>query len=721
GGLDMPALAATLMEIVRRHESLRTVFAVHPDHGEPVQRVLPAAEGWRQPLPLIDLSGLGSLAEGEARRLAIEEAARPFDLEKGPLLRTALVRLAARDHLLLANMHHIVSDGWSLGVMVRELEALYATAREGRPSPLPELPVQYPDFAVWQRRWLSGEVLERHLDYWRGRLAGAPALDLPLDRPRPAVPSFRGAARQLGFGAELSQGIGLLGRRHGATPFMVLAAGLFTVLARYSGQPDISLGSPIANRNRSETEGLIGFFVNTLVLRADVGRAESFKELLEQVREVTLGAYAHQDMPFEKLVGELLPERDPSRTPFFQVSLAVQNAPLSAARLADLDLLPVDLPGSTAKFDLTLAVGEVGGGLAGSVEYATDLYDGSTALRLCRHWLRLLEAAVEDPAGSPVALSLFSAAERHQLLVEWNDTVRALPDATVVDLFREQAARRPGAIALSSREGDLSYADLDARSDRLARRLADLGVGAEMPVGLLAERSLALLVGMLGILKAGGAYLPLDPNYPAARLAWMLTDSGARVLLGDPDKVASLPEEARPEIVVELTADPEDAAGPDPGAVLPGNLAYVLYTSGSTGRPKAVGITHGNIVRLVREGGYAHLGPDEVHFQFAPVTFDPSTIEIWPALTHGGRLVLAPPGLLSLGDLGRTIEGQGVTTLQLVTGPFNQMVDHQLDSLRGVRQLLTGGEAMSPVHAERLLTGLPGVALTNLYGPTEVT
>ncbi len=449
GELDAAALAAALGEIVRRHEALRTVFAERG--GAPAQVVL-AAGRWA--LPAADLSGLPEAArEREAARLALAEAARPFDLAAGPLLRAVLLRLGGRRHDLLLTMHHVVSDGWSMGVLVRETGALYAAALERRPSPLPELPVQYADFALWQRRWLTGEALDRHTAYWRQRLRGLPAeIELPADRPRPAVPSHRGAEHRFTLDAALTAALGALARREGATPFMVLAASMLALLSRLSGRGDLAVGTPIANRNRAETEGLIGFFVNTLVLRAEVAAVPDFHELLRQVRETTLGAYAHQDLPFEKLIDELQPERDPSRTPFFQVMLALQNAPLPEAALPGLTLTGKEPPSRNAKFDLTVALVPTGGVLEGAIEYATDLFDPPSMIRFAGQWRALLAAAVAAPQAPLATLPLLSAAQRHQITEEWNDTARAWEDDPALhQLFERQADLQPARWRRSAR------------------------------------------------------------------------------------------------------------------------------------------------------------------------------------------------------------------------------------------------------------------------------
>ncbi|HVS00232.1 MAG TPA: amino acid adenylation domain-containing protein [Thermoanaerobaculia bacterium] len=542
GRLEVPALEAVFAAIVRRHETLRTVFAERD--GEPVQVVLPAA-GWQ--LPVADLRGLPHLArEREARRLTAAEGARPFDLARGPLLRTTLLCLAWQEYLLLINMHHIVSDGWSMGVLVREMSVLYEALGSGRPrleTVLPELPVQYADFALWQRRWLTGEVLERQHAYWRDRLAGVSSLDLPTDRPRPAMRTFRGAEYRFALDGRRTEALRVLARREAATPFMALAAAAFTLLTRYSGQRDLSLGTAIANRNRIETEGLIGFFVNTLVLRADVGRAPDFASLLRQVREVTLGAYAHQDLPFEELVAELHPNRDLSRTPLFQVMLALQNAPLPASRIADLTLSPEMLEVGAAKFDLSFALIEQGDGMAGALEYSTDLFDRSTAARLCRHLIALLDAAVAAPSARLPELEMLSAAERQQVIEEWNDTAAVPgPERLLHQLFEEQADLDPGALAAVWEGRSLTYGELEARANRLAWTLRRLGAGPAAPVAVWMDRSLDMLAAVLGIAKAGAAYLPLDAGWPAERVETVLANTAAGILATRTSHLSSVQE-----------------------------------------------------------------------------------------------------------------------------------------------------------------------------------
>ncbi|HEY7215938.1 MAG TPA: amino acid adenylation domain-containing protein, partial [Thermoanaerobaculia bacterium] len=508
GALDPAVLAASLGEIARRHEALRTVFPVR--EGEPVQVVQPAAP-FR--LPVVDLAGLPrSSREALVLTLAAEEASRPFDLARGPLLRGVLLRLAEEDHVAALTMHHIVSDGWSLGILVRELTAHYAAFAAGRPATLPELPVQYADFAVWQGAWLQGEALESEISFWRRQLAGLPPrLELPTDRPRPAMQSYRGASRPVRLPAELTWQSEALGRREGATLFMVLLAAFQVLLARHSGEADLAVGTPVAGRNRVEIEGLIGFFVNTLVLRGELAGEPSFRELLGRVRDTALAAHEHQDVPFEKLVQELAPPRSLGHSPFFQVMFGLQNAPAGTLEIGDLRLRPVSAATTTAKFDLDLGLEERDGGLDGAVEYATALFDAVTIDRLVRNFERLLAAALATPDASALALPLLSGAECAQMLSEWNDTRAAeLPERCLHQAVAEQAARTPAAVAVELGAERWTYRRLVGSARLLARHLREMGVGPETIVGLCAERSPAMVVGMLAILEAGGAYLPLD-------------------------------------------------------------------------------------------------------------------------------------------------------------------------------------------------------------------
>ncbi|MFL5538259.1 MAG: condensation domain-containing protein, partial [Longimicrobiaceae bacterium] len=523
GALDRAALERALGEVVRRHEALRTTF--REVDGSPVQVIAPFG-GFT--LPVEDLSGLGEAdREVEARRRAGEEAVRSFDLAAGPLFRAVLLRLGEESHLLLLSMHHIVSDGWSTGVFFRELSALYAAYREGRESPLPELAVQYADYAVWQREHLRGELLERQLSYWRERLAGAPELvELPTDHPRPAVQTFRGAIERIALPGELLARLRTLGRSEGATLYMVVLSAFQVLLSKYSGSEDIVVGSPIAGRTRDEVAGLIGFFVNTLVLRTGLGGDPSFREVLRRVREVTLGAYEHQELPFEKLVAELQPERSLSHSPLFQVEFTLDDVEESRRAAAESSTEGGEPNFTFAKFDLMMALEATRQGLLGGLTYSTDLFERGTAERMLGHLARVLEQVAADADVRLSQLELLGEAERALVVEEWNRTEAEVPaDRCIHQLFEAQAARTPGAVAVRFEEESLTYRELNARANRLAHHLRGHGVGPEVRVGVLMERGVEMVVSLLAVLKAGGAYVPLDPGLPAERLAYMLEDS----------------------------------------------------------------------------------------------------------------------------------------------------------------------------------------------------
>ena len=541
GTLDMAVLERGLTELVRRHEVLRTTFP--SDSGQPLQVITPPA---RFPLEHIDLSALpADQKESEARRRVEEECRRPFSLARGPLLRATLLKLDEREHVLLFNMHHIISDGWSLSVLVREVAALYEAFSQGQPSPLPELSVQYADYAAWQRAWLQGETLEAQFTYWREQLAHAPkVLELPTDKPRPAVQSYRGASLSRLMPRALSQALQTLCQREGVTSFMALLATFQVLLSRYSGQTDIVVGTDIAGRTHADTESLIGFFVNQLVMRGDLSGDPSFRELLGRTRQVALGAYAHQDVPFEELVRVLNPERSLAHSPLFQVKLVLQNTPVSALNLPGLALRGVEGDTGAAKLDLTLTFHDLEQGLSCLCDYSTDLFEAGTVGRMLEHLQVLLEAAVAHPDSRLSSLPLLTEVERQQVLVEWNDTLAPLASDTCIHhLFEAQVRRTPDAPALGLDDGSwLSYRQLDEHSNRLAHLLRSLGVGPELRVALCSERSLELVVGLLAILKSGGAYVPLDPSYPLQRLEWMLEDSRPSVLLSQPSLLPRLPQ-----------------------------------------------------------------------------------------------------------------------------------------------------------------------------------
>jgi amino acid adenylation domain-containing protein len=722
GRLDARALEAALTEIVCRHEVLRTTFA--EVDGRPVQVVNPAAA---VSLPPVELAGRSPQErEAEVQRLAAEDVHLPFDLTRGPLLRARLLRLADEEHVLLLTMHHIVTDGWSMGVLVREVAALYEAYEQGRPSPLPELRIQYGDFAAWQQEWLRGERLERQLDYWKRQLVGAPAvLELPTDRPRAVGQSGHRAQVRLALPVTLSASLKELSRREGVTPFMTLLAAWQVLLGRYARQKDVVVGADIANRNRSETEGLIGFFVNLLVLRTDLSGDPSFRQLLRRVREVCLEAYAHQDAPFEKLIEELQPERSLSHSPLFQTIFVLQNAPMPPLALGGLRLEPVELDSVQAPFDLILSLRDTErDGLVGHLAYNTELFDEATLERMAGHFQNLLEAVVADADAPVAALPLLDTAER-RLLEQWGGAPArgAHPDACLHELFARQAALTPERVAVGGAGTPLTYAELDEHSDRLARRLRSLGVGPEVAVGLFMGRSPELIVALLAVVKAGGYYVPLDAGYPLARLALMIEDAHLGVLLTEGRLLDELPTFRGQVVCVDEEEGEGGAAGAGPpwGAGDPDGLAYVMYTSGSTGRPKGVAVTHRGVVRLVKETNYVELSEADVFLQLAPVTFDASTFEVWGALLNGARLALMPPGQAALDDIVRAVAREGVTVLWLTAGLFHVLVSERPEGLGRVRQLLAGGDVLSPWHVERFLQAAPGSVLINGYGPTENT
>jgi len=726
GPLNVMAFEQTLSELVRRHEILRTTLPMVD--GQPVQAISPP-----QPfnLPVLDLSSLPeNERESKAQQLSRQEAKAPFDLIDGPLLRVSLLRLNEDEHIVLFTMHHIISDGWSMRVLVQEVSTLYTAFSAGNASPLPELPLQYADFAVWQRGWFQGEVLETQLAYWKQQLAGAPpVLELPTDRPRPAVNTFRGALQPLVLNKNLTNAIKQLARSEDTTLFMTLMAAFQSLLHHYTGSEDIVVGTDIANRNRSETERMIGFFVNQLVLRTDMSGNPTFKELLRRVREKTLEAYTHQDLPFDKLVEVLNPDRDLSLAPIFQVKLIIQNLPGEVLQISDLELSRLSQEAGVARFDIVFNISDTREGVVGSVEYNTDLFDASTIKRMVSHFRVLLESAVANPERRLSELSLLSEDERYQQLVEWNDTGAEFPSSLGVHrLFESRVASSPLSVALIEDNVQLSYDELNQRANQLARHLRTLGVGVESRVGIFLPRSVDLVVSMLAALKAGGAYVPLDPQYPLERLSQMLEDAQTMVVVTNEELADSLPSQWAQVVmvdgdreVIEQQSKENLSAGTreDEGGEA---LAYLIYTSGSTGTPKGVAVTHRGITRLVRETNYASFAADEVFLQLAPASFDASTFEIWGALLNGARLAIMPDGQASLAEIGAALRQYQVTTLWLTAGLFHLMVEEQLEALLGLRQLLAGGDVLGVSQVRRYLEAADGTGrLINGYGPTENT
>jgi len=719
GALDVGALRRSLAEVVRRHEALRTVTVDRG--GGPVQVVLPHA---RVPFAVLDLTGLPGASRGaEAARRVAEEGRLPFDLARGPLLRVLLVRLGKEEWTLGFTMHHVVSDGWSMGVLVREVSELYAATCEGRDSVLPEPPVQYADFAVWQRAWLSGPRLEAQLRYWREKLEGAPPLlDLPVDRPRGSALGVAETGKPFVLSPAATRGLRSLGRREGATLFMTLLAGWQALLWRYSGQDDLVVGTATANRTRAEVEGLIGFFVNSLALRGDLSGDPTFRELLARVRETTLGAYAHQDLPFERLVEELAPERSLAHNPLFQVMFALQNMEVGPLALGDVEMEPLDRGGLGAKFDLRVSLTEVGDRVEGEIVYRADLFEDSTVERMAEAFRLLLEGAVAEPDRRLGALPLLEAAERERVVARWSGTgVGASPEDCVHERFAAQAARTPGAVALVHAGRTLTYAELDRRANRLAHRLVHRGVGPDVRVAICAERSPEMVVGLLAILKAGGAYVPLDSAFPPERLAYMLSDAAVGVLLTETRTLDRLPPHDAAVVLLPAEGEDDGDALPPAVAVTPEHLAYVIYTSGSTGRPKGTEVPHRAIPGFFQGVDYVRYDAEQVFLHYASPSWDVLTLELWPALLTGARVVLYPGRTPEPALLGEQIRAHGVTTLWLTSAYFNLVVDTCPEILAGVSQVMVGGEAVSVPRVRRALELYPGLRLVNGYGPSECT
>src|ERR1043166_8673785 len=666
------------------------------------------------------------MSETECRqaieRHAAEEAHCPFALNQDVPWRVQLLHVAVADHVLLFTLHHIVSDGWSMDVLIREVSALYEAYVNGEESLLAELPIQYADYAVWQREWLQGELLEEQLGYWREQLAGVPAvLELPADRVRPAQQSHHGAHLPFQLSAELSAGLKQLSQREGVTLFMTLLAGWQLLLARYSRQADVVVGSPVANRTRSEVEGLIGFFVNTLVLRTQVSGGLRVRELLQRVREVCLGAYAHQEVPFEMLVEQLQPERDLSYTPLFQVMLVLQNAPQTQVEWAGVQMRALELESGTAKYDLTLGLAESARGLDGTLEYNRDLYERETMERLVGHYQQVLSGLVEKIEQRVWEVRLLSAAEEGQVLRQrGTKRVEYEVSSSLTELFEQQVERTPEQIAVVYEEQQLSYRELNARANQLAHYLKDRGVGPEVLVGVSLERSLELVVALLGVLKAGAAYVPLDPAYPTERLCFMCEDAGIQILLSNAKLEGVLPEFGGERILLDGPFAGHSDSNPQVSMDAE-NPAYVIYTSGSTGRPKGVVISHRAICNHMRwmQSEFAFTEEDKV-LQKTPGCLDASVWEFFLPLLGGAQLIMAQPE--RHGDpsyLVETIRREQVTVLQLVPSLLRHLLDESgFASCESLKWVCCGGEEL-PVELVKRFKAQHAGELVNLYGPIE--
>ncbi|HEW97759.1 MAG: hypothetical protein DRR16_17350, partial [Candidatus Parabeggiatoa sp. nov. 3] len=723
GPLQQNALVQSLAALVERHESLRTVFPTK--NGTPVVQL---SEGSFK-LSVISLLDLPqSEIEVEVQKLINEDAQRPFDLEKGPLFRTTLLHTVRNEsYVLLVNMHHIISDGWSLSVLIREFSTFYEAFLQNQPSPLPPLPIQYVDFAHWQRQWLSGEVLEKQVNYWKQQLAGIPALlELPTDHPRPPIQGFQGASLPISLSLELTTQLKQISQKTGTTLFMTLWSAFATLLSRYTGQSDIVIGSPIANRTMSVTESLIGFFVNTLVLRLDLTDNPPFEDILLKARRVALEAYSHQDIPFEQLVEALQPERNLSHSPLFQVMFVLQNAPIADLELAGLSLTLLEPENLIAKFDLTLELTETVSGLSGRLEYNTDLFERATIERLSGHLQTLLTGIVENPKTPIHELRLLTKAE-HQQLLAWNDTATDYPhDKTIIDLFEEQVDKTPDAIAVVFEEQQLTYRKLNQKANQLAHYLISLKsddngslITDNCLVGICIERSLEMVIGLLGILKVGGAYLPLDPAYPTARLAFMLEDAQVPVLLTQSSLKEKLPETQAQVVCLDAEAETLSQLSSENvvSGVGPENLAYVIYTSGSTGQPKGVAIEHRNVVALL-EWSKTIFTLEQISGTLlsTSLNFDVSVFELFVPLCRGGKIILVE-NILSLSTLS---EKAGVVMVNTVPSAMKELI--KINGIpASVRVLNLAGEPFSPQLVQELYQIKTIQQIINIYGPTEDT
>ena len=715
GSLDVVALSRSLNEIVRRHEALRTSFA-HRD-GEPVQII---ARSLDLHVPVVNLESLSKAAqEAEVRNRANEEARRLFNLNQGPLLRATVLRLGEHRHVMLVTMHHIVSDGWSMGIFIRELGALYDAYTDGGASPLAELRIQYADFAKWQREWLTGASLETQLGYWKRQLRDAPAfLELPTDKPRPAIQTFRGAALDFEISPELTGQLKSLGQRCGATVFMTLLSAFALLMARYSGQEDLVIGSPIANRNRTEIEPLIGFFVNTLALRIDLSGDPTFPQLVNRVKQVTLDSYAHQDLPFELLVDELQLERNLNRNPLVQVLFILQNAPAPPLQLSGLSLKRLEIDTQAVRFDLEAHLWEVADGLRGCFVYNTDLFGASTVARMVTHFQTLLRGIAANHDQKVSQLTLLSEQERQQLIVEWNDTSSTYAPASIHELFAAQVKKTPDADALIVGNRRFTYRELDDKSNRLAHYLRGLGVGAEVLVAVYLDRSLDLLVGLLAVLKSGGAYVPLDARYPGKRLAFILADAATPLLLTHSQLLEQLPSHNARVVCIDRTTEFADESAADTvWQSEPNSLAYAMYTSGSTGVPKGVAIEHRNTCALLHWAAQV-FSPERLKGTLAStsICFDLSIFELFLPLCTGGKIILAEnalhlPYLPAVGEVSliNTVPSAMVELLQ------NNAVPPSVSTVN------LAGEPLKNALAQEVYRQTNADQVWNLYGPTEDT
>ncbi|NJO94018.1 MAG: amino acid adenylation domain-containing protein [Hydrococcus sp. RM1_1_31] len=724
GKLQISVLKQSLEAIVKRHEILRTNFVIV--EGKATQIINRAEELL---LPVVNLEKLDPIAqEQEIHNLARQEAQRSFNLEQDSLLRVTLLQLEKTEHIVLFTTHHIVCDEWSIAILIKEIATLYEAFLEGKPSPLPELPIQYADFAVWQREWLTGEVLSAQLNYWHKQLQNVPLLNLPTDYSRGAITTYKGASRSFEMSESLTAAMRAISHQEGVTLFMTLQAAFAVLLYRYSHQEDIIVGTPIANRNRAETEGLIGFFVNTLVLRTNLEGNPSFTELLQRVREVTLEAYTNQDIPFEQLVEELKVERHLNRNPLFDVMFTLENGKGEELKLPGLSLSYLSQETNTAIFDLTLSISETETGLAGEIEYSTDLFDESTSARMLNHFQVLLEALATEPEQRLSQLPLLTTKEQQQLLVEWNNTEAEYPqDRCIHQLFEEQVEKTPDAVAVAFEDQQLTYRELNNKANQLARYLQQLGVKTEVKVGIYLERSLEMSLAILGVLKAGGAYIPIDPIYPTERVATIVEDAQMGLILSQSGlEIESLANQSK-WIILDRSSHiiAQQSSDRCLNAIDSQNLAYVIYTSGSTGKPKGVAVTHQALVNYTLDiAKQFELQACDRVLQFASLGFDVVVEELFPAWISGATVVL--PGnteLLSCREFQQLIEREQLTGFELPTAYWHQWVSElchcQQKIPKCVRLVIVGGERIS---SERLKQWQQfSTPLVHVYGLTETT
>ena len=715
GQLDCLALEHCFEQIVERHQALRSRFH---EAGEQLRVETAPASSLTIAVVHLEQATLTRVNE-----LAQIEANRPFDLARGPLFRLLLLRLGARDHVLLWTVHHIVSDGWSIGVLMHELNALYAAFGHKDAADLPGLPVQYCDFAHWQRAWLQGDVLATQIAFWREHLAGAPPLlELPTDRARPSKQTYRGKSLTFSIDKQVTHNLKKLANNSGTSLFMTLIGAYATLLSRYSASQDLVIGTPVANRSHPDVEPLIGFFANMLALRFDLSGNPSFFDLLERVRQTMLAAFQHEDVPFEQLVEELKPPRDLSYSPVFQAVFAMQNTPLEKRTLPGLNLEALDPESSTAKFDLTLSIEARHGILAGNLEYNSSLFNKERIERLVKHFCRFLNQLVAMPGRRLADFELADDEERGNLLNAWNNTCRLETRASSIHRrFEAQVAAYADAPALICEGGFLTYGELEERANRLAHLLREQGIGIGQRVGLTAPRSRRAMIAFLAILKTGGVCLPIDPSLPKARLRFLIDDAAPDLILTDPDTASVLPENTPLVFFEQVLSDTSPPVVPPPVTTYADNLAYLMYTSGSTGLPKAVEATHRGVLRLFARDGFLPFGRDLVWLQYAPFSFDASTLEIWGALLHGSPLACPPAGQLALDELALFIRRQHVNTLWLTAALFHVFVQEYPEAFEGVDYVLAGGDVVGPSTVRQLLKQRPGLTVINGYGPTENT